>query len=59
LKSSKELHGNGKRSYEETVQQEEAEPIRTKEKTQHVTGSQKYPFGLTLKEAKLEKIQIF
>ena len=59
MKSSEELHGNGKRSYEETIQQEEAEPIRTKEKRQHVTGSQKYPFELTLKEAKPEKIQTF
>ena len=38
LESSKEIDGNGKRSYEETVQQKKVEFIRIEERRQHVTG---------------------
>jgi len=38
LESSKEIDGNGKRSYEEIVQQKKVEFIRIEERRQHVTG---------------------
>ena len=49
-------YGNDKRNHKETVWQEDMEPIRIEEKRQHIAGGQEYPFGLTLKEARLEKI---
>ena len=56
LESSKEFNKNGKRSHEETVQQEKTESTRIKARRQCVIGGQKYPIETTFKKAGLEKI---
>jgi len=59
LGSSKEVNGNGKRSYKETILQEKVESTRIEGRRQCVARVQEYPFKLTLKEAGPEKIWSF
>jgi len=56
LGRSKEIDRNSKRSYKETVQQEKMKSTRIKNIRKYVAGSQEYPFELTLKEVRPEKI---
>ena len=59
LGSSKDINGNGKRSYEEAIWQEETKLLGVEIREQYVVWSQKNLIEATFKEVGPKKIRIF